>query len=198
MAAETDPSQQGEREIAEAVAAVHGDAEPRVGTSSDTLNADHDTGGQLGTHGTHGARAEAEPGDATSGGDGSPAAVRIAAAAESPAIQEDAARAAAAVSSWPAEQLDRFQPGDGDDRSELEAGVEFDAGVADMDESRPPSSVVSPQQSFSWRQLPEPDFWGPARSGPFDVSQHALGALFMHSAWQTDAIMTRGALYLRR
>ena len=34
----------------------------------------------------------------------------------------------------------------------------------------------SPTRQAPWRRLPEPDFRGPARSGPLDVSQHALGA----------------------
>ena len=38
-----------------------------------------------------------------------------------------------------------------------------------------PPAAARPDPSFRWRQLPEPDFWGPARSGPLDVAQHALG-----------------------
>jgi hypothetical protein len=39
-----------------------------------------------------------------------------------------------------------------------------------------PAVAASPTQQSPWRRLPEPEFWGPARSGPLDVSQHAIGA----------------------
>ena len=39
-----------------------------------------------------------------------------------------------------------------------------------------PAAAAGLARQHPWRRLPEPDFWGPARSGPLDVSQHAIGA----------------------
>ena len=184
--AETNLSEQGEQKVVAAVSTGCSDAEPCSRTVSGSSYAAHDIDGQAEAdrEDTH---VGAEPGDAISvGGNDSTAEVQTAAEAEPLAMHEDAA--SVSVSSWPEEQLNGFQSDDGD-----YDGLDPSAGVADMDESRPPSRVVSPQQSFSWRQLPEPDFWGPARSGPVDMSQHALGALPTCTAWQFDAVRNRGA-----
>ncbi len=175
--AATDLSQEDERQLAAPEAAVRSVAEPCAAVSSGTSIAAQETDDQLGADAAD-TLAEEEPVVAISAENDSMAAVHDAAEAEAPGIHEDAATASAPV--WPEEHFDRFRHDDGDDD-----GLESDAGAADMDDSRPPSSVVSPQHSFSRRQLPEPDFWGPARSGLLDVSQHALGALPAVYCWAT-------------
>jgi len=171
----TDLSQQDQRQLAAPEAFVRSDVEPCAAVSIGTSNVPHETDDQLGADRAD-TLAEEEPVDAVGGGDDSVAAVHTGREAEPLPFHEAAAAASAPI--WPEEPLDRFHQDDGGDD-----GRDSDAEATDMNDSRPPSRVVSPQQSFSWRQLPDPDFWGSARSGPLDVSQHALGALPVLHCW---------------
>ena len=102
-------------------------------------------------------------------------------------IEVGSGGAASPASQPPGEELDSVHAeGDEYDMDDLSAApsparsvqgldsIQLDGDEYEMDDL---SAAPSPARSAAWRQLPQPDFWGPARSGPLDVSQHALGAL---------------------